>query len=278
MLSKCIGAVAARIGPKDRGEYLRHAGVELRSFRMLDCLAYLPAFFPASVEGSSDLLAGIVQTQRFTRYGRMGTGVDEDVVVRVPSVGRGDDDGNFFTLQLRDPFSKADRTFSTDQVDTPADGIQVVQVVGIGMMKLFFEAGHRRPAGQLGGHDGRADLVALVIEGDVVDPVMPAGLAAGTAGLRGDIVAAEDGIVLREVAEMVMPVDTTQDTVHRFGDGRVVAGGDLSDVVGGGDRGPLPAFGRQQLELFFDGFSGGFGEPGADPVGVHPAAIGLDEG
>ncbi|HWB94602.1 MAG TPA: hypothetical protein VG605_22255, partial [Puia sp.] len=93
------------------------------------------------------------------------------------------------------------------------------------MMKFVLQAGRRWPAGQLRGHDRRADLVALVIETDIINAVMAVSFGTGIAGFGGDIVGTEDRIVLVQVTEMIMLIDAGEDAFDGLGERRGIAGG-----------------------------------------------------
>jgi len=132
-------------------------------------------------------------------------------------------------------------------------------------------------ARQLGGHDRRADPVAMVVQGDIIKAVVAMGFAAGGAGFGGDVVRAKDGVVFGEIGELIMLHDGGSDAVDSFGDGLGRGGIEPSGRLRNGKIRVLPAAGRDQMKLRFDGFTGRLGQVGADAVGVDTAAVGPDQ-
>src|SRR5580692_2059342 len=143
---------------------------------------------------------------------------------------------------------------------------------------MLVEAAERRAAGQLGGHDRGADLVAGVVKGGIVDAVVPVRFTTGLSGFGDHIVGAKDGIVFMEVGKIVMLGDGGRDAVDGLGNGGVAAGYDLLHFVGGGDLGLGAAPGGLQVEFLLDGFTRGFRQAVGHAVGIDAAAVGADQG
>src|SRR6185312_935714 len=150
-------------------------------------------------------------------------------------------------------------------------------MVSFRVVKLILQAAHSWAAWQLGGHHWRADLVALVVEGIIIDAIIAVGFAAWTARFGDDIVPAEDGIVFKKVREIVVVGNTADDAVHGFGDGDIAIGSELADLVGRWNVGSCLAPGRLQLEFLFYRFSGGFGESDSHAMGIDAGTVRPDE-
>ena len=108
----------------------------------------------------------------------------------------------------------------------------MIKLVGIGVLKFFFQPGKCGSAGQVGGHNRRADLVSFIVEGEIINTLVPVGFATTTAGFGSDIIPTEDGVVFVKIGEMIVFVDATDDSVHGFGNGKVIAWSDSLDLIG----------------------------------------------
>lgn len=258
---------------QDLGEVGAVADV-LLNFHLLSLLLCWPL---VAGDGCCDRGGGVTGTKRFARDSRAGTVVNKDLVVRVPAIGWRSDDLDTVSLELGNQGTQAGRLLVEGPVDAGFDGLEMVSALGEAFAVLFVQSVLRSPAGELGGHDRRAGAVPLVVEGDIIETIVPLGLAPGAAGFGGDVVAAKNGVVFLQVEEMVMLVDAGNDALHGFGnrDGR--AGNNLWHMVGNRAlRGRL-ASGRDKVEFLLDGFTRGFGKPVGHAVGIDPGAVITDE-
>jgi len=117
----------------------------------------------------------------------------------------------------------------------------------------------------------------MVVQGDIIEAVVPVGFAAGGAGFGRDIVRAKDGVVFGQIGEMIVFHDGGGDAVDSLGDG--LGRGRIEPVgrLRNGENPVLPAAGWDQMELLLDGFAGGLGEIYTHAVGVDAAAVGPDQ-
>ena len=191
------------------------------------------------VDGPGDAGGGIGGTERFRIDGGPGTVIDIDIVVRVPAVAGGGDDIDAVGLEAGCPLTKAGWVLVQGPGNTMSDGGYMVILQADGLLKFFIEVGTGGPVGELRGHYGRADLIAVIIEGDIIDTAMACCFAAGTAGFCGHVVGTEDGIVLLQIGKMVVAVDGGKDTLHAPGDRQISAGRDFLHLVGRGHGGTL---------------------------------------
>jgi len=80
-----------------------------------------------------------------------------------------------------------------------------------------------------------------------------------------------------KVGEIVVPVDATDDAVHRFCDRDIAIGSNLSNLIRRGNCSSFFGLGGKQVEFLLDGFSGGFRQPDCHKMGFDPAAIVPDQ-
>ena len=261
-----------RLGVKDSGKNLRNVGAEMRVLvRVCLLLVFLLGGPLASGDSRVECGGCVLRTQVPAGDGDAGLMIDEDLVMRVSAIGGRVDDLDAVALQPGNQRGQARVLLVQRQVDAGFDADKKLFPMDPAFHTSFFQLFLGGPAGQLGGQDRRTDAVAMVVQGDIIEAVVPMGFAAGGAGFGRDIVRAKDGVVFGQIGEMIVFYDGGGDAVDALGDRLGRGGIELWGRFGNRENPVLPAAGWDQMELLLDGFAGRLGQFGAHAMGVDVA-------
>jgi len=178
VLPEGISIRACWFGMEEIGEDLGNGGIEGRNFRDLVYLEFPMSGLLPDGKGFGEGGGRVGGAEGFAGDSGAGTVVNEYLVVRISAIMGRPNDLYAVVLQVRDQSSQGCRLPVKGPVDPLADRGQVVEMVGAGVVKLILQARHGGAARQLRGHYGRADLVALVIEGVIINAIIAVGFAA----------------------------------------------------------------------------------------------------